>query len=223
MSRKIYVVGGYTEYANWMGPTGLVSSVAEADLVVFTGGTDVDSLLYNEPRHPMTQHPNKSRDAHELSEFKKALDLGKHICGVCRGAQLMCVLSGGRLVQHQQNRGSHKIETTSGRFIVTSDHHQAQYPWGIPRPPQGYTPRDTEDEGWEILGWTRGQSEFHLGGRGEEMLFEQVEVEDVIYRHTKALAIQSHPEWQFPPSGGMEAETINYYQKLLNLHMEDKL
>jgi GMP synthase-like glutamine amidotransferase len=219
--RNIYVVGGHTEYANWMEGR-LVPTLAEADLVVFTGGEDVSPMFYNEPIHPKTYF-NTARDNAERAQFLTAKRLGKHLIGICRGSQFLCVMSGGKLVQDQQPQGaSHSMQTLNigpapldGRVVqVTSTHHQAQYPWELP------------SEDFKVLGWTEGLSSWHFDGRGHEIVKDMlpfgmslVEVEVCVYYKTKALAIQSHPEYQHPG----QFVSIDYFRQLLNLHMEDKL
>ena len=179
---KIYVVGRSTEYANWLSHQ-LVKNIEEADLVLFTGGEDVSPELYNEPAH-YTTYNNSIRDDYEMKEFHKAKELNKPMLGICRGSQFLCVMSGGKLVQHQQNKHSyHKIYMWEGEeMLISSTHHQAQYPFNLPK------------EDYKILGWTNNLSEYHYNGAGEE-LNPEVECEIVYYPKTKSLGIQGHPEY----------------------------
>src|ERR1700749_1025065 len=157
MSRKIYVVGGVNSYANWMEGE-IVDTMEEADLVVFTGGEDVSPEFYKEPKHPYTRN-NKNRDSKELNEFIQAMNLDKHIIGICRGSQLSCVLSGGKLVQHQDNpTWLHPIKVygQDGELNISSTHHQAMYPYNLPK------------NEYKILGWTEGMLKSHQNGRIEE-------------------------------------------------------
>lgn len=210
MKRKIYVVGGSFSYVNWMEGS-LVENIQDADLVVFTGGEDVSSYLYNEPAHPYTSS-NTERDKLETKIFAQAIKFGKHICSICRGSQLTCVVAGGKLVQHQDNPSFiHPMTTIDGKIVnVSSTHHQAQSPWNLP------------SNHFTVLGWTVGLSKFHEGGNREEMVDGIIpgnkEVEICHYPVIKALAIQSHPEMIFrkPEFEG----TIKYMQGLLNAHME---
>lgn len=212
--RKIYVVGGATNYANWMEGT-LVPTMQDADLVVFTGGEDVNPALYNEDPHPTTGF-NAARDINEVGSFSRAVHLQKRMIGICRGSQFLCVMNGGKLVQHMENHGGHELtvvqpySTIPGYAVirVTSTHHQAQYPWGVP------------GERFRLLGWTKGYSRFHEGAGGKEMLKldDMAEVEDVYYPENKCLAIQSHPEMAIH-----DDVMITHYRKLLDMHMEDKL
>lgn len=205
--RKIYVVGPAIDYANWMEGE-LVKNLEDADLVVFTGGEDVDPSLYNEPKHPTTGS-NLNRDNYEQKMFKKAKFLRKHLIGICRGSQFLCVMAGGKLVQHQQNLSHmHDIELYDGKFLpITSTHHQAQYPWGM-----------TEGKDFEVLGWSKRESDYHLDGKGKELsIASEKECEIVYYPKIKALGIQGHPEWMD------DGETIDYLRNMLDKHMKNIL
>ena len=211
MKRKIYVVGGDEHYANWMGGT-LVYRIEDADLVVFTGGADVSPSLYNEPKHPKT-FCIFERDMRERAAFKKALKLKKHMIGICRGAQFLCVMNGGKLVQHQENyHSSHKIYTyhihDNRTFPITSEHHQAMYPFNL-------SPNE-----YKILARSKGQSKFHLDGYMKEMKYGSQECEIVYFPKIKSLGIQGHPEWMI---NGYFPETFVYLKDLLDKHMKDDI
>jgi len=95
-----------------------------AHMVVWCGGQDINPALYNEKPH-VTVHWSPGRDAVEVKLFK--LSEGKFRIGICRGAQLLNVLSGGRLWQHVSGHGrAHEIrdEFTGRRLITSSVHHQ---------------------------------------------------------------------------------------------------
>lgn len=117
-------------------------------------------------------------------------------------------MSGGRLVQHQQNPYSeHPIEVLDGKkLMITSSHHQAQFPFDLPK------------NDYKIIGWTNGISKFHENGEQEEMNPER-ECEIVFYKNTKVLGIQGHPEWMFDP----KHPTIIYLRGLLNDLLENKI
>jgi putative glutamine amidotransferase len=69
------------------------------DGIVFSGGGDVDPASWGAERHPATDI-DPGRDAAELMLMKAALDADMPILGVCRGMQVMAVVSGGTLHQH---------------------------------------------------------------------------------------------------------------------------
>lgn len=209
MRRKIYVVGDDFEYANWMGGK-LTQTIEEADLIVFTGGEDVDPSLYGEKRNPQT-YSNITRDRLEEKEYLKALQLHIPIIGICRGAQLLCVMNGGRVVQHQENKyGQHPVIMKDGSVQnITSTHHQAMYPFNLDR-----------DE-YELLGWGENLSNFHLDGESRELSlidngFKEAEI--VYFPKTRCLGIQGHPEYSF-----QDKKTLEYLQNLLEDFLNNKL
>lgn len=210
MERKIYAVGGDFGYSNWMQGT-LVDNIEDANLVLFTGGEDVSPELYNSPKH-YTTSCSKERDAYEVKMYNKAKELGLACVGICRGSQFLCVMSGGKLIQHQSHPGNkHDIYTHDGRTIrVTSSHHQAQLPYNLP------------EEDYKILGWTKDLLGFHKDGNNDEVNPE-FECEDVVYYKANNLGIQSHPEWCFKPSSPSELIMIDYYQELLNKFLNKEL
>ena len=69
------------------------------DGIVFTGGSDVDPALYGAAPHPTTV-VRPERDAAEALLMRAALAADLPLLGVCRGMQLLAVVSGGTLHQH---------------------------------------------------------------------------------------------------------------------------
>jgi hypothetical protein len=201
---KIYVVGGDLSYINWTGGIA-VDLIGDADLLFLTGGNDCTPATYGEKQHPHT-FCSPHRDAKELAACKLALELGIPIWGTCRGAQQACVFAGGKLVQHQHNPGPHSMMTNSDSFTVTSTHHQAQFPWNLPR------------SSFRVLGWTVGISPYHEGGNQEEMINSYVphdmECEVVYYPKVRALGYQPHPEYGY--GAPIYESMITHAQDLLN-------
>ena len=80
---KIYVVGNATNYASWINNHKLVDNIEDADIVLFTGGEDVDPSLYNSKKHPST-YSNIERDKKEKEVFDK-IKPTQLALGICRG------------------------------------------------------------------------------------------------------------------------------------------
>jgi putative glutamine amidotransferase len=139
------------------------------DGIVFAGGSDVDPVHYGEAPHP-TVVSHAGRDAAELMLLRAALDRDLPLLGVCRGLQLMAIVSGGRLHQHLPDAlgtgrhrpasgyGEHRVRLAAGTLchkvlgdevVVNSLHHQ-----GIADPgtlvPTGWCPDDDLIETAEI-------------------------------------------------------------------------
>lgn len=204
--RKIYVIGGLCGYSSWMEgePT---HSMEDADLVVLTGGQDINPALYGCKPHPTTFF-TPQRDEFELEEYREAFRLGKPIIGICRGAQLLCAMAGGKLIQNMSHPPMHKIETYDGeKFSVTSCHHQMQWPWELP------------SSHYKVLGWCKPLSPYHHGETNKNMRLPggtiPPEVEVALYPNIKGLGIQGHPEWMEEGSAA-----IHYFRRLLTKFIE---
>jgi putative glutamine amidotransferase len=70
------------------------------DAVVFAGGADLDPALYDQPAHEQTTGLRPQRDAAEVPLMRAALDRDLPLLGICRGMQVLSVVSGGSLEQH---------------------------------------------------------------------------------------------------------------------------
>ncbi len=179
---KVFIVGnGFSEYINWF-PSKQVFHMHEADLILLAGGPDNNPDMYGDQWHPTTS-VDEARDIWEDKACKEGIKMGIPLIGVCKGAQLMSIQAGGRLVQHQWNPGMHSMQTYDGQeLVVTSTHHQAQYPFNL-----------AEDE-YKILGWTENMCKYHEDGNQQEMN-PPVECEIVFYPKINALGVQLHPEY----------------------------
>lgn len=131
----------------------LVNSFSKLlDGLVITGGNfDIDPKFYNQTRQG-TKNTKRKRTNFEMKIFNKFLKLNKPILGICGGAQLINVASGGTLIQdlnkkpinHEQinprNETSHEITINKktklfdicnrNKIKVNSAHHQSVYKIG---------------------------------------------------------------------------------------------
>jgi putative glutamine amidotransferase len=217
-NRKIYVVGQDYGAANWMEGETIVPVMDQSTVVLFTGGPDVNPALYKSERHPKTFVSN-TRDMLEVAAYKEAIRLAKPMVGICRGAQFLCVMNGGMLVQHQANADViHPMKTMDGKEImVSSDHHQACYPWGL------------NQTKFKLLGWSIDQSPFHFNSHDFEMVRGVVEddkeVEAIYFPETRSLGLQYHPEWMWPKRKVEQKmdESIKWTQTILDRLMWNTL
>lgn len=181
--RKVYIVGndyGITKMFMGMGWQ-IVNYVDQnVSLIQFTGGADVDPSYYGETKHPRT-YSDVKRDALEAAVFNEWK--GKvPMAGICRGAQFLNVMSGGKMWQHVNNHATGQLheayDTQSGEvFMVTSTHHQMMRPASSAKillTTNICTSRETADTIVE----------------GED-----VDVEAVFYKDTMSLCFQPHPEY----------------------------
>jgi len=217
MPKKIYIVGGYYDYINWM-DANPCETIEEADALIFCGGEDINPPLYKKKKHPTT-YCNLHRDMEEVKIFKEARKLNKPIIGVCRGAQLLCVLAGGYLVQNQENKSFlHKMKTFDGEeIIVSSTHHQ------------GALIRDLPSTNYKVLGWTENHCSYHEGESYDDELIigkdvDQREMECVFYPKMNSLGFQPHFEMIYRDYEHPEVKkSINWARKILNDFLEGKL
>jgi gamma-glutamyl-gamma-aminobutyrate hydrolase PuuD len=97
--------------------TALDSFVERFDGLLFTGGPDVDPVLYGAEPHPRSQQPRHARDQQELALLSAAERSGLPVLAVCRGMQLLNVVRGGTLHQHLPDVVGHEEHNpTPGAF-----------------------------------------------------------------------------------------------------------
>lgn len=159
----------------------------DVDVVLFTGGADVNPDLYGHTMHPTTGVSGVA-DELCLTAFNRAKMLNPKIkfAGICRGSQFLCVMAGGKLVQDLQGHaiyGTHSVTTYEGEtYQVTSTHHQMQYPVDVQH---------------KVLAFTTGLAknpQMHIEGEVVPVDLP-MDYEAVWYPGIKALAFQPHPEF----------------------------
>lgn len=163
-----------------------VKDPEDIDLVLFTGGEDVNPAQYHENVGKYTSI-NSNRDKKEINTYSKFKG-NSLLLGICRGSQLLTVLSGGKLIQHVEGHGRDHSMILNNRlsYKITSSHHQMLYPF------------DMDSKNYELLAYSEYfQSKTYLNGNNEEIELSKdfLEPEIVYYKNTNALCIQGHPEW----------------------------
>jgi putative glutamine amidotransferase len=143
--RKIQQAGAH---AVVIPPNGEVSAelLDRLDGLLLAGGADIDPAHYAAEAHEQTRGLRPDRDASELALCAAALDRDLPTLGICRGMQVMAVISGGSLIQHlpevlghEGHRprlgsfGQHAVDIVPGSRLseilgehaeVSSAHHQ---------------------------------------------------------------------------------------------------
>lgn len=157
------------------------------DALVIWGGADISPSIYNEPVHARCgAGPELSvGDRIEVAACKAAIARNIPIIGVCRGAQLVCAMAGGILVQDVRGHGGdHRITTKDGRSIITSSvHHQMMYPFKM------------DPDEYDLIAWAdEPRSPTYAGVK----VPPDREPEIVYFPKIKALGIQGHPEFMNP-------------------------
>ena len=205
---KVFVVGYSTNYSNFIDGAVLTKSLEEADVVLFTGGEDVDPSLYGVKKHKATSS-NLNRDLEEKAIFEKVKP--NQLClGICRGSQFLCVMNGGILVQHCIGHAigtTHIITNGEEKYHITSTHHQMQYPFVL----------DSKD--YDMLFWSLGVLHSLPEGDGIDpyVVTAKGDPEIVLYHKEglpKCLAVQGHPEMS--PNSPVAKMISNLINKLVN-------
>lgn len=202
--KRVFIVGASFQIAKMFEDEGYCETdfLRDADFVQFTGGEDVSPYLYHEEPHPHT-FSNPIRDGKEIEVYNMAQSLGIPCLGICRGAQFLNVMNGGRLFQHVNNHalaGTHACYSELlGRVVnVTSTHHQMMDP-----APHG-----------QVDGWAWKLASFKERVAGNSIVRsrggDEKDVEVVYYDNTSSLCFQPHPEYT-----GAD-DSLFYYMSLIN-------
>lgn len=162
---------------------GMKEEITEDTVMLFGGGTDIFAGIYNEEPHRLNQVADTRRDQMEMAAFQMGREVGARMLGICRGAQLLCALAGGKLVQNVTGHSSgHEIMTNTGEIYRTSSvHHQMMFPFKVKH---------------KMLAWSREPlSDFYDLNNKTKLTELPVEPEIVYFPAIKGLAIQGHPEF----------------------------
>lgn len=180
----------------------------DIDALVIWGGADISPSLYGHHVSNMcgADAELSERDRVEAGAVLSAIERGIPIIGVCRGAQLVCAVAGGYLLQHVDNHGvTHRMTTSDGREIKTSSvHHQMMYPYDVEH---------------ELLAWSTEKRSLRYITEGDVTdpnMEDKPEAEVVFFPKIKALAIQGHPEFHADPDND---PFVQYCLEQVNNHL----
>ena len=149
--RSVLGAGGTPVLLPSLMDASLVDEVLDrVDALLLSGGGDVHPAEYGEAPRVSLDSVDRDRDQMELHAIRSAMNSGKRVLGICRGAQLLAVATGGSLFQdlpaegyvghadERHDRGyatmRHGIKTEVGSCAeravgglaeVNSHHHQA--------------------------------------------------------------------------------------------------
>lgn len=170
----------------------------EADLVVFSGGSDVNPKLYGQSAHMSTWF-NEERDKRDKALFDLCVKEGIPMVGVCRGAQFLHVMNGGQLYQdvdgHNSPHAIYDVKNNKTINRISSVHHQMVM--------------DNTEGGMEIIAVARGVSECRALSATMMETGNNDDIEAFYYRETGCLGVQGHPEY-----GGFNAFSIWFLEKI---------
>ena len=91
---------------------------------MFWGGADINPKLYGEKN--TKSHFSDSADFRDICLYEACVEKGLAAAGICRGAQFLWAMSGGKLMQdiHPLHSTHHIVEGRGVSFMVNSYHHQ---------------------------------------------------------------------------------------------------
>lgn len=189
---KIHVIDNKPEYVDMFLRNGyeVERRLLDADVLCFTGGADVSPDIYGEEQEPRT-FCKPERDLKEQQIFHTYTGMKK--IGICRGAQFLNVMSGGKLHQHVEGHGRTHIAVdlrTRREMPVTSTHHQMM------RLAPGANLLMSANVG-------------HFDDKRKGYLDQDIEA--VWYDHTQCLCFQPHPEYGHKPTEEIFMEYVDEF------------
>jgi gamma-glutamyl-gamma-aminobutyrate hydrolase PuuD len=163
-------------------------------LVHFTGGEDVHPSFYGETSPRNVCYSSIERDNFERKIYEIAVKHRVRCYGICRGAQFLNVMLGGKMVHHMAGHAgpNHTIQLSTdlvvpNTAIVTSTHHQMMIP----------------SVGVKLIAWsTEKRSTVYIGDKDEPMEWPGPEVEGIFSSAFDVLGMQWHPEMMSPDTYG---------------------
>ena len=169
----------------------------KVDALVIWGGADISPTIYKAPVEEGcgATATLSYRDKVEVAVCEAAIKVGVPIIGICRGAQLVCALAGGKLYQDVSGHMvDHEIETDTGvKYVTSSIHHQMMDVRGMP------------SGSYKLIAWTKQK-------RAKEV--EDLEPEIIYFPQVKGLAIQGHPEFMHP-----DDDFVEYSRNLIKQYL----
>lgn len=211
---RVYVVEGGYEYIRLMYRLGCDGAKGpdDAQVVLFTGGADVNPELYGEPCMAKTNF-SRLRDVKEQAIYAQALARELPMVGICRGGQFLNVMNGGKMWQHvtcHTNNHLARIEIpplaagNKRRTIeVTSTHHQMMIP---------------TDDAIVLLTACEALEKDSPAYAKVGKSWDEPDTEAVFYEETNCLCFQPHPEFAAAP-----ADCVDFFEECLDNFIYPKI
>jgi gamma-glutamyl-gamma-aminobutyrate hydrolase PuuD len=206
------------ELIGWLPNTEHADKIEDCDLIIFQGGADVNPSLYNQLENTRTRPMGPNAELVDINAYRTGMINNIPMIGICRGAQLLTVMNGGRLIQDVENHGKdHKIKFNDGEVhLMTSTHHQMMNPFFDLKEGEDFeiiaqseVPLSTyymEENGIDVRLGLRTYSDKNDVIREPEIVF---------YPKTNCMCIQGHPEYTWA-----NKETVSKINKIINEKMK---
>jgi gamma-glutamyl-gamma-aminobutyrate hydrolase PuuD len=176
---------------------------SDADMIVWTGGEDVNPAMYKEKPIPGTCF-DTGLDIEDMKVYNIAELTGAWKVGICRGAQLLCVANGGKLWQDvdKHNGSMHDVkDCVTGEIIkINSLHHQ-----------QLRLPEHGELVAYTRLSTNKDAYGDHWDEKTQGNDLTEVDVEAAWFDKTNSLCFQPHPEFSDPTTRRYFFDLIERY------------
>ncbi len=159
----------------------------QADLIQFTGGHDLNPAMYGEKNHDSTWSWPK-RDTYESVVYHLARRDGHPMAGICRGAQFLNVMNGGKM---WQDVDGHSLTTlhwvdcniAGDKIGVSSTHHQMMR-------------AGTVSELLMTATCSTYKERMNKKGGVFKVMNDSPDTEALYYKDSGALCFQPHPEYK---------------------------
>jgi GMP synthase-like glutamine amidotransferase len=191
------------------------SSVSDADVIVFTGGCDISPHLYGESRNKVVGYVDDTRDQYEKRVYFEAVKAKKVLFGICRGAQFLHAMNGGKLWQDVNNHGGvdHVIHDIEENVTLTANsiHHQMI----------------KNHRFLDIIAITKDKVADRFTSQHSTIRFigeenRETEIEAGCYWDSRCIFVQGHPEIGSPEYRAWCMSKLNDFMAEI-AHSEDKI
>ena len=167
----------------------LMTLLHENDVLILPGGADIDPSLYGKENYKSwVSGYSLTADLRQADSYRKAMDEGRPVFGICRGMQLASALNNLTLIQDISHPGGHRItvrdinsKNDAGQMYVNSLHHQLVW-----------TENKLDAKDYTVYGYC-ALSDHHDYQENEKIICT-VEPEIIYFPKTRTIGVQFHPE-----------------------------
>lgn len=194
INAKVYIEGdcfisGIRQMFAMAGCTG-TNEPDEADLIIFSGGADIDPGLYGDKCLAVTSFSSRRDD-----DCKRIFDIAQAnnipMFGICRGMQFLHAMAGGTLYQdvkyHAGNNHLITVVETGEEMLSSSLHHQMCRVDNKQMVPLAYASEKGRGDQYTFFAKERDTTSILCSDN-------HLDLEAAAYPDINAVAVQGHPE-----------------------------